>query len=51
MQDYINEAGDTSLEAAVLKGGIKGWVKTYEGQQMDAYDPKVWKEETKGETK
>ncbi|OAQ79382.1 arsenate reductase [Purpureocillium lilacinum] len=42
MQDYLNEVGEASVTAAVLKGGIKGWQKTYGGRMMDAYDPKFW---------
>ncbi|KAJ6442828.1 Rhodanese-like protein [Purpureocillium lavendulum] len=42
MQDYLNDVGEASITAAVLKGGIKGWQKTYGGRMMDAYDPKFW---------
>ncbi|KAK4094622.1 hypothetical protein Purlil1_1227 [Purpureocillium lilacinum] len=42
MQDYLNEVGEASVTAAVLKGGIKGWQKMYGGRMMDAYDPKFW---------
>jgi arsenical-resistance protein 2 len=50
MQDFIDEVGDTEIEALVLKGGIRGWVKTYEGRQTDGYDAKFW-EETEAKTK
>ncbi|OIW23896.1 hypothetical protein CONLIGDRAFT_657463 [Coniochaeta ligniaria NRRL 30616] len=42
MQDFINDAGDTSIRSLVLTGGIRGWVKTYEGRRMDGYDAKAW---------
>lgn len=42
MQDFINDAGDTSIQSLVLTGGIRGWVKTYEGRRMDGYDAKAW---------
>lgn len=42
MQDYLNDVGEKDIEALILKGGIKGWVKTYGGQWMDAYDEKAW---------
>ncbi|UNI23346.1 hypothetical protein JDV02_009174 [Purpureocillium takamizusanense] len=42
MQDYLNEMGEASVTAAILKGGIKGWQKAYGGRMMDAYDPKFW---------
>jgi arsenical-resistance protein 2 len=27
MQDYLNEVGETTMKALILKGGIKGWQK------------------------
>lgn len=42
MQDYLNEIGDANLEAIILTGGIKGWVKAYKGDLMDWYDEKAW---------
>ncbi|EXV04904.1 rhodanese-like domain protein [Metarhizium robertsii] len=42
MQDYLNEMGEASMSAAILKGGIKGWQKKYSGKLMDWYDEKFW---------
>lgn len=42
MQDYLNEVGEASMSAAILKGGIKGWQKKYNGKLMDWYDDKFW---------
>ncbi|EFY88728.1 arsenate reductase (Arc2), putative [Metarhizium acridum CQMa 102] len=42
MQDYLNEMGEASMSAAILKGGIKGWQKKYSGKMMDWYDEKFW---------
>lgn len=42
MQDYLNEVGETKMKAVILKGGIKGWEKTYVGKMMDAYDSRLW---------
>lgn len=47
MQDYFDEIGETQIRAVILKGGIKGWQKTYGGELMDWYDAKVWSEEAK----
>lgn len=47
MQDYLNELGDTSMKAVILKGGIKGWQKTYGGKMMDWYDDKAWESQSK----
>jgi arsenical-resistance protein 2 len=47
MQDYLNEVGETDMEAVILTGGIKGWVKTYGGDMMDWYDEKFWAEQAK----
>lgn len=41
MQDYIDEAGG-ELQALVMRGGIKGFVKSYGGRLMDSYDEKAW---------
>jgi len=39
MQDYIDSVGDDhSLASQVMVGGIRGWVRTYEGSMMDGYD-------------
>ncbi|KAK2594268.1 hypothetical protein QQS21_008047 [Conoideocrella luteorostrata] len=42
MQDYLNEVGEASMSSAILKGGIKGWQKKYNGKLMDWYDDKLW---------
>jgi arsenical-resistance protein 2 len=42
MQDFINEVGARDIQSVVLKGGIRGWVKSYGGRMMNAYDEKVW---------
>lgn len=42
MQDYLDEVGETDMEAIILTGGIKGWVKAYGGTLMDWYDEKAW---------
>ncbi|KAI9172172.1 rhodanese-like domain protein [Paramyrothecium foliicola] len=47
MQDYLNEIGDKDMSAVVLKGGIKGWHKTYGSKMMDWYDEKAWSEHSK----
>ncbi|OLN81504.1 Arsenical-resistance protein 2 [Colletotrichum chlorophyti] len=42
LQDYFDEVGETAVQAAILKDGIKGWVRKYEGRLMDSYDEKAW---------
>ncbi|PHH87454.1 hypothetical protein CDD83_8846 [Cordyceps sp. RAO-2017] len=42
MQDYLNQVGEVSIVAAVLKGGIAGWQRAYGGRMMDWYDEKSW---------
>ncbi|KAB5578757.1 Rhodanese-like domain-containing protein [Coniochaeta sp. 2T2.1] len=42
MQDYINDAGNSSIQSLILRGGIRGWIKAYSGRRMDGYDAKVW---------
>ncbi|KXH68965.1 hypothetical protein CSAL01_06983 [Colletotrichum salicis] len=42
LQDYFNEIGETTVQAVILKGGIKGWVRRYGGRMMDWYDEKTW---------
>lgn len=45
MQDFIVEMGaQDQMEAVVLTGGIKGWVKRYGGQKLDFYEEKYWEE-------
>ncbi|OPB44465.1 hypothetical protein A0O28_0027840 [Trichoderma guizhouense] len=46
-QDYLNSIGETDMTAAILKGGVKGWQKTYNGQNMDHYDPNAWGSQSK----
>ncbi|KAK5992620.1 hypothetical protein PT974_06034 [Cladobotryum mycophilum] len=47
LQDYLNEVGETDIQAIILKGGIKGWQKTYGSKMMDYYDETVWSEQNK----
>ncbi|KAG7054383.1 Rhodanese-like protein [Colletotrichum scovillei] len=42
LQDYFDELGETAVQAVILKGGIKGWVRRYGGRMMDWYDEKAW---------
>ncbi|KAK4187913.1 hypothetical protein QBC35DRAFT_497635 [Podospora australis] len=46
MQDYIDSVQDPTeearLEAQVMTGGIRGWIKAYKGDMMEGYDEKVW---------
>ncbi|PHH76724.1 hypothetical protein CDD82_3876 [Ophiocordyceps australis] len=44
MQDYMDALGDGSITAAVLKGGIRSWQRTYGRRMMDCYDGKFWAE-------
>ncbi|TVY50722.1 hypothetical protein LCER1_G005965 [Lachnellula cervina] len=48
MQDYIDDISKfgrkTPLKVLVLKGGIKGWVKEFEGSLMDGYEEKYWEQ-------
>jgi len=45
MQDYINEVGgEANIEAQILKGGVKGWVKKYNGELMDWYEAPHWEQ-------
>ncbi|KAL7786370.1 Rhodanese-like domain-containing protein [Trichoderma ceciliae] len=46
-QGYLNSIGETEMTAVILKGGVKGWQKTYNGQMMDYYDPNVWGSQNK----
>ncbi|RFU77627.1 arsenate reductase arc2 [Trichoderma arundinaceum] len=41
-QEYLNSIGEVGMTAAILRGGVKGWQKTYNGQLMDYYDPNAW---------
>ncbi|EHK98123.1 hypothetical protein M7I_6175 [Glarea lozoyensis 74030] len=48
MQDYINDVSKfgrrSALKVKILKGGIKGWVKEYEGSMMDGFQEDYWKQ-------
>lgn len=44
MQDYLDEVGDTEIKSVIMKGGIKGWHKTFGGKFMDSYDEQAWKD-------
>lgn len=47
-QDYIYDIArfgrKSVLEIRVLKGGIKGWVKEFEGSMMEGFDEKYWEQ-------
>ncbi|KAF9872562.1 arsenate reductase [Colletotrichum karsti] len=47
LQDYFDEIGETAVQAVILKGGIKGWVRKYGGRMMDWYDEQAWTEVAK----
>jgi arsenical-resistance protein 2 len=58
MQDYINDVSKfgrrSALRVRILKGGIKGWVREYEGSMMDGLQEKYWeqfKDQAKAENK
>lgn len=42
MQDYFDDVGEKDIRALVLTGGIKGWVRSYGGNLMVAYDEAYW---------
>ncbi|EQB53132.1 hypothetical protein CGLO_07178 [Colletotrichum gloeosporioides Cg-14] len=42
LQDYFDDVGETAVQAVILKGGIKSWVRKYGGRMMDWYDEKAW---------
>jgi len=48
MQDYITDISKfgrkSTLQVRVLKGGIKGWVKDFEGSMMDGFEEKYWEQ-------
>ncbi|KAL7943056.1 Rhodanese-like domain-containing protein [Trichoderma barbatum] len=46
-QEYLSSVGETEMTALILKGGVKGWQKTYNGQNMDHYDPNAWDSQSK----
>ncbi|PNP46223.1 hypothetical protein TGAMA5MH_02258 [Trichoderma gamsii] len=46
-QEYLDSIGETEMKALILRGGVKGWQKTYNGQLMDHYDPGAWGSQSK----
>jgi arsenical-resistance protein 2 len=42
MQDYLDSVGETEMKSYFLDGGIKGWVKKYQGKDMDYFDASAW---------
>ncbi|KAK1964604.1 Rhodanese-like protein [Colletotrichum sublineola] len=42
LQDYFDEVGEAGIQAVILKGGIKGWVRRYGSRKMDWYDERSW---------
>jgi arsenical-resistance protein 2 len=48
MQDYIDDVAKfgkkSRVDILVLKGGIKGWVKDFEGALMDGFEEKYWEQ-------
>ncbi|KAK2027586.1 Rhodanese-like protein [Colletotrichum zoysiae] len=42
LQDYFDEVGEAGIQALILKGGIKGWVRKYGSSKMDWYDERSW---------
>ncbi|KAH7391359.1 Rhodanese-like domain-containing protein [Cadophora sp. MPI-SDFR-AT-0126] len=48
MQDYIEDVSKfgrkSNLKVLILKGGIKGWVKDFEGSMMDGFEEKYWEQ-------
>ena len=48
MQDYLEDVSKfgrkSNLKVLVLKGGIKGWVKDFEGSMMDDFEEKYWEQ-------
>ena len=48
MQDYIDDVAKfgrrSEVKAFVLKGGIKGWVKDFNGSLVDGYEEEFWKQ-------
>ncbi|KAL3423441.1 hypothetical protein PVAG01_05188 [Phlyctema vagabunda] len=47
-QDYTDDIARfhrrTNLKVLILKGGIKGWVKDFEGSMMDGFEEKYWEQ-------
>jgi hypothetical protein len=48
LQDYINDVSKfgrkTAVQVRILKGGIKGWVREFEGSMMDGFEEKYWEQ-------
>ncbi|RDL33165.1 Uncharacterized protein BP5553_08604 [Venustampulla echinocandica] len=48
MQDYIDDIAKfgrrTEVKVLILKGGIKNWVKQYEGALVEGYEEKYWEQ-------
>jgi arsenical-resistance protein 2 len=48
MKDYINDIGKFGRRSAVkvffLEGGIKAWVKEFEGAMIEGFDEKYWEQ-------
>jgi len=48
MKDYIDDISKfgrrSSLTVRVLKGGIKGWVKDFEGSMVEGFEEKYWEQ-------
>lgn len=46
MQDYIEDVAKigrkSKLQSFILKGGIKAWVKDFEGSLVDGYEEGFW---------
>lgn len=47
-QDYVLDIGrfgkKSTMEVRVLKGGIKGWVKEFEGSMMEGFEEEYWEQ-------
>jgi len=48
MKDYIDDISKfgrkTQVKISFLEGGIKGWVKEFEGAMMEGFEEKYWKQ-------
>lgn len=48
MQDYIDDIAKfgrkTDIKVLILKGGIKNWVKQFEGALVEGYEEKYWEQ-------
>lgn len=48
MQDYIDDIAKvgrkTDLKVLILEGGIKKWVKDFEGSMMEGFEAKHWEQ-------